>query len=213
MNKKLNLITILLAAFGAITGGISTYINYTHSEFKKPIDLRAATSSSFIAQIESATKRGDGNEVLRVRLELERYEETWRNNLKLASLTSAVTNLVSLKLKPENNAQIIEILKYADAYVATGSVEPVILGSAYLATGDYKSAVKYLEVAAIKNPKDANIYALRSLALQGKAQMIDFGSERDKLLMQSKLYSIEASIQGIEADLIKTLSTELKVNN
>jgi predicted Zn-dependent protease len=117
---------------------------------------------------------------------------------------------VSLELKPENNAQIVEILKNADAYVASGGVEPVTIGSAYLATGDYKNAIKYLDVAALKEPKSPNIYALRSLALQGKAKTISAGTERDNLIKKAQFLSAEASTKGIDKNLIQLRSTELR---
>jgi hypothetical protein len=35
--------TMLVATIGAIAGGLATYNDYNEAEFKKPIDLRAAT--------------------------------------------------------------------------------------------------------------------------------------------------------------------------
>lgn len=205
--------TLAVALFGAFTGGFAAYSNYAASEFKKPIDLRTATSNSYNTQIDSAFKRGDEEEVLRVSLDLERYEEAWRNNLKLVSLTSPVTNLVSLNLKPENTAQIVEILKYSDTYVATGSVEPLTIGSAYLATGDYNNADKFFKIAAIKNPKDVSLYALRVLALQGKAKLTAPGSEKDAFLKALEALTTEASIKGVDKLQLQTLSTELSLRN
>ena len=79
MTKLEKYLTMSVAAVGALTGGMATYTDYTGAEFKKPIDLRQATVASFLAQIDSASKRRDHREALRVRLEYERFEESWRN--------------------------------------------------------------------------------------------------------------------------------------
>jgi len=204
--------TMLIATIGAISGGFAIYNDYTASEFRKPIDLRVATVVSYNSHIESASKRGDKDEALRVRIEYEKYEEAWRNNQKLASLTDAVTNLVSLELRPEDSARIVEILQ-TDTYVASDNVEPVTIGSAYLATGDYKNAIKYFKFAAIKEPKNPNIYALRSLALQGKAQTVSAGLERDNLIKEAQFFSTEASNKGVDENLMQSISSELRVIN
>ncbi len=55
-----------------------------------------------------------------------------------------------------------------ETYASSENIESVTLGSAYLATGDDQSADRFFEVIAIEKPKNPNIYALRSLALQGR---------------------------------------------
>ncbi len=85
-----------IALIGAATDIVATVNDYNDSEFKKPIDLRVATVVSYNSHIDSAAKRGDKDEALRVRLE---YEENWRNNRKLVSLTMCGNQFSQLRIK------------------------------------------------------------------------------------------------------------------
>ena len=164
--------TMLVAFIGAVTGGWAVYTDYDKSEFLKPINLREATVNSFQSQIKSASDRKDNDEVLRVRLEYEKYEESWRDSQQLAALTTPISKLVSLEVTPEDIEQLSVYLESSNAYLTSGLTDPETVASAYLVTGDYANATKYFEVAALKQPDDPNLLALRSIAWAGKAELL-----------------------------------------
>jgi len=210
MNKVEKYATMVVAVVGAVTGGMATYTDFSGSEFKKPIDLRQATVASFVAQIESATKRGDRKEALRVRLDYERFEESWRRSQKLSSLTAQVENLISLDLAPAQLSQISDILQDAGTSMAVDYFKPETLGSAYLATGDYQSASKYYRLAELRSPDNPKVYALRALALQGEAQSSEVGQiVKAALEQEAKELVLKAESKGVDPERIQILSNEL----
>jgi len=209
MTKLEKYATMLVAAVGALTGGMATYTDYSDAEFKRPIDMRQATVASFLAQIESAVKRGDRKEAVRVRLQYERFEESWRNSQRLSSLTAPIEHLVSLQLAPGQTAQIRGILHDASAYLSSGFFKPATLGNAYLATGDYQSASRYYKLAALSEPSAPNLLALRALALQGEARDVEQEAARDELTKEAEQLVQQAQSGGVDADRINALAAEL----
>jgi tetratricopeptide (TPR) repeat protein len=147
-----------------------------------------------------------------VRLAYEKYEEAWRSSQTLASITEPITNLVSLELEPGQNEWIEQFLKNVDASIATGLIKPATIGSAYLATGDYKNASKYYQVAAVREPMNPNIYALRSLALQGEANAESIETEKVKLEEEASKLAETARTKGVDSGKIAFLVNELKAN-
>ena len=209
MTKLEKYLTMSVAAVGALTGGMATYTDYTGAEFKKPIDLRQATVASFLAQIDSASKRRDHREALRVRLEYERFEESWRNSQRLSSLIAPIENLISLRVAPGQASQIRNILHNASTDLSSGFLTPGTLGSVYLATGDYQNASKYYKLAALSEPNDPNIHALRALALQGEAKGTEPETAREELNQEAKQLVQKAESGGVDADRIKALAAQL----
>ena len=204
--------TMLVAFIGAVTGGWAVYTDYDKSEFLKPINLREATVNSFQSQIKSASDRKDDDEVLRVRLKYEKYEESWRDSQQLAALTAHISKLVSLEITPEENAQLSAYLNSSDEYLTSGLTDPETVASAYLVTGDYFNATKYFEVAALKQPDNPNLLALRSIAWAGKAELITDVNEQALLLEKSNDLAVEAQKEGIDASKLEELSNQLKAN-
>jgi len=204
--------TMLVAVIGAATGVWAVYNDFSDSEFKKPITLREAKVNSYKSQIASAKERGDKKEVLRVSLDYEKYEESWRNRQTLSALTEQITNLVSLKVSPEQNERLLHLLKNKEQLFPVDSVEPEVFGSAYLATGDFARASQYYKVAADLRPSNANVYALRSLALQGEAKNESVEKVKLELIEKADEYAQTAKAKGVDSKKFELLSNELKAN-
>lgn len=212
MNKLEKYATMFVAVVGALTGVWAVYNDYSASEFRKPITLREAKVESFKSQIASAKERGDKEAVLRVSLDYENYEESWRNRLILSSITEPITNLVSIKVSPEQNKQLEQLLKNTDQHSAMAIFEPKAVGSAYLATGNFEKASHYYQLAADLEPSNANIYALRSLAIQGEAQTEPVEEVRQKLVEKATELAEKAKAKGVNSKKLEFLSSELKGN-
>lgn len=105
-------------------------------------------------------------------MKYEKYEEYWRNSRELAALTESISNLVSMEVTPSESARISEYLATSDSYLTGGLTDAETVASAYLVTGDYFNATKYFEVAALKQPNDPKLLALRSIAWAGKAELV-----------------------------------------
>ena len=63
MNKLEKTITMTLAIVGGIAGPWGAYTAYDSSKFKQPFDEHSEIAKSFAAQIDSAEKRNDLEEV------------------------------------------------------------------------------------------------------------------------------------------------------
>lgn len=203
---------MFVAIVGAVTGGWAVYNDYSDFEFKKPITLREANVESFKSQIASAKGRGDETEALRVSLVYEKYEEYWRGAQTLSSITEQITDLVSLKVSPEQNKQLEHLLNNTDQFYAIGKVEPEVIGSAYLAVGSFKKASEYYQVAADTDPSNAKIYALQSLALQGQAQAESGAEAKLKLIAEASELAEKAKANGVDSKKLEFLTNELKAN-
>lgn len=204
--------TMLVALIGAATGGWAVYNDFSDTEFKKPITLREAKVNSYKSQIASAKDRGDQDEVLRVRLDYEKYEETWRNRQTLSSIIEPINNLVNVVVSPKETRQLNELLNNQEFYFSVANLEPKSVGSAYLATGDFVKAGQYYEVASNLDPTNANVYALRALALQGEAQTVSALDTRQELLNKAMELTETAKAKGVDPERIEALTNELKAN-
>lgn len=212
MNKIEKYGTMLVALIGAATGGWAVYTDYDKSEFLKPINLREATVNSFQSQIKSANDRKDDDEVLRVRLKYEEYEESWRNSQHFYALTASISNLVSLEVTPTESALLSAYLKSKDSYLTAGLTDPEAIASAYLVTGDYSNATKYFDVAALKQPNEPKLLALRSIAWAGKAELVTDKNEQTQLFEKSNVFASKAVKEGIDASQLEKLTNQLKAN-
>ena len=203
---------MLVAVIGAASGVWAVYNDFSDSEFKKPIALREAKVKSYKSQIASVKERGDKKEALRVSLDYEKYEESWRNRQALSSITKPISNLVKAKLSPNEIKQLEELLQNQEFYFAAGKTEPEAIGSAYLATGNFAKASQYYQVAADLDPSNANVYALRALALQGEAQTTLVEEVRQDLIQKAMGFAETATDRGVDPKKIELLSRELKAN-
>lgn len=213
MNKVEKYGTMVVAFIGAVSGAWAVYNDFSDSEFNKPITLREAKVNSFKSQISSAKERGDKDEVLRVSLDYEKYEESWRNRHTLSSITKPISNLENVKVSPDETKLLEELLQNQEFYFAVGKTEPESIGSAYLATGNFEKASQYYQVAADLDPSNANIDALRSLALQGEAQTASVEEVRKDLIRKAMVFAETATAKGVDPKKIERLSSELKANN
>lgn len=212
MNRIEKYGTMFVAFIGAASGVWAVYNDFSDSEFKRPITLRDAKVKSFKSQISSAKERKDKKEVLRVSLDYEKYEESWRNRQTLSSITKPISNLVNVKASPDEIKQLEELLQNQEFYFTVGKTEPESIGSAYLATGDFAKASQYYQVAADLDPSNGNVYALRALALQGEAQAASVEEVRQDLIQKSMGFAEIATAKGVDPKKIELLSRELKAN-
>ena len=203
---------MLVAVIGAATGGSAVYNDFSDSEFKKPITLREAKVKSFKSQIASAKERGDEKAVLRVSLDYENYEESWRTRQTLSSITQQINNLVSLEISPEQSNQIEMILSNKGLYFTEDAIDPTVFGNAYLATGDFEKASQYYQVAANLEPSNANLYALRALALQGQAQTVSVKKVEVELIERAAEFAQTAKDKGVDSKKFEFLANELRAN-
>lgn len=212
MNKAEKYVTMFLASVGAATGVWAKYHDYSESEFTKPITLREAKVDSFKSQIASARDRGDTSEALRVTLEYERYEESWRKGQTITSVTERINNLESLNVTPEEKSRLQEILGDTDGGILSLEIEPEIFGSAHLAVGNFSKANKYYQVASIQRPSNPSVLALRSLAVQGEAFDASTEENKKRLMAQAMELSNEAISRGVDRNRIEALLNQLKAN-
>ena len=104
-------------------------------------------------------------------------------------------------------------LATSDSYLTGGLTDAETVASAYLVTGDYFNATKYFEVAALKQPNDPKLLALRSIAWAGKAELVTDQNEHFLLLEKSNILASKAAKEGIDASQLEKLSNQLKANN
>jgi tetratricopeptide (TPR) repeat protein len=196
----------------AVTGGWAVYNDFSDSEFKKQITLREAKVKSYKSQIASAKGRDDKDEVLRVTLDYEKYEESWRNRQTLSSITEPINNLVNVKVSQNEIIKLEELLKDQEFYFSVGKLEPETVGSAYLATGNFVKVDQYYQAAADLDPTNANVYALRSLALQGEALTESAEAVRKELIRKAMELARTAEAKGVDPKKIEALTSELKAS-
>lgn len=163
MNKIEKFSTITIAIIGAISGIWGAYTAYDASKFKQPFDEHSQIANSFQSQINSAEKRKYKNEINRVRVAYEKFEEDWRSARKITDLVAPIETLATATLDKKQVSELKSLLVSA-SNMNELSVPPRTLGSAYLAVGNYEDAVKQLKIASAK-ADDPNALVLQSVAL------------------------------------------------
>lgn len=212
MNSVLKYGTMITAIIGAVTGVWAKYVDYSESEFKRPITQREAMAASFTTQIASAESRGDAQEATRLRIAHEKYEESWRAQQDLLTLTDDVLQLRAVRLGEEQTELVRTILQNPAIHTTTGNIQPETLGSAYLAIGDYDNASRYYSAALATSHADPNILALRGLALKGRAQNEQDPILKNRLVSSADELFSKAEMRGVRGSTIDHLEQELEVH-
>lgn len=151
-----------VAVVGAVAGIWGAYTAYDASKFKQPFDEHHQAAKSFLSQIASAEARKDRQEIIRVRLLYERFEEGWRGARQIAGLVSPLESLASANLNVDDVAAVKALLASSSAENSL-QLPSKTLGAAYLAAGDYENAVRYLKDASTRTD-DPQALALQSAA-------------------------------------------------
>lgn len=110
MSKAEKIITMIVAIGGGLAGVWGAYTAYDSSKFKQPFDEREQMVNSFTSQIASAEKRNAPEEVVRIRLELEKYEESWRSVRLLANLVKPIEELTVAILSDGQTETVRQLL-------------------------------------------------------------------------------------------------------
>jgi uncharacterized protein HemY len=168
MNKAEKVVTMLAAFIGCVAGLWGAYTAYDASKFKQPFDEHDQLSKSYVAQITSAEKRNDINEVTRVRLLYEAFEEKWRAARQIVQIVAPIENLAAVQLSAKQSTTLRELMVKATEGPTPAVMSSTTLGAAYLALNDFEDAATQLSVATSKK-KDPNAFALKAAAYSGLA--------------------------------------------
>lgn len=168
MNKTEKIVTMIVALVGGAAGIWGAYTAHDSSKFKQPFDEREQIISSFNSQIASADKRKALQEVERVSLLLEQYEEGWRAARQLTKLVAPVESLSRINLDAQQSQSIRALLSTLSNSPAEVNISAKTLGAAYLATGNYADAIEQLNHVPIGGD-NSNLDALKAAAYSGLA--------------------------------------------
>lgn len=164
MSKAEKIITMIVAIGGGAAGIWGAYTAHDSSKFKQPFDEREQMVNSFTSQITSAEKRNANEEVIRIRLDLEKYEENWRTIRQLTNLVKPIENLSATNLSENQTNAVRKLLNELSAESSfSSSVPPKTLGAAYLAAGNYGQAINQFNSAGL-NSSESNLNALQAVA-------------------------------------------------
>jgi tetratricopeptide (TPR) repeat protein len=162
MNTYGKYVPIVIAIIGAIAGIWGAYTAYDASKFKQPFDEHSQIANSYNSQIASAEARKDSTEANRLRLQYEKFEEGWRNGLKIQGLVAPLESLASTELDTKDVAKVKSLLSSASS-ANNLHLSSKTLGTAYFAIGDYENAIRHLKDASARND-DPQALALQSAA-------------------------------------------------
>lgn len=176
MNRIEKIVTMLVAVVGAISGLRGAYSAYQAAKLRHPLEEHEQVARSFHGQILSAEKRDDSKEVIRIRLDYERFEESWRRARRIALIVAPVEALAGTKLGTMQTEEPKSLITVSPDELNYGITDRT-LGAAYLAIGDYKSAARRLTVAWTGRD-DPKALALRSAAFGELAIAAKKESER-----------------------------------
>lgn len=146
MNKAEKIITMIVAMVGGAAGLWGAYTAHDASKFTQPFDEREQIVKSFANQIDRAEKRNDTDEVTRVSLLLEKYEENWRSSRLLSRLVEPIEELATAQLGESENQDITNLIASWQGSPSNVVIPPKTLGAAYFAIGDYPQAIKQLNL-------------------------------------------------------------------
>lgn len=163
MSKAEKIITMLVAIGGGAAGLWGAYTAHDASKFKQPFDEREQMVNSFASQIASAEKRNAEEDVIRIRLDLEKYEESWRAVRQLTNLVKPIENLSATNLSQNQTDAVRQLLNALSAENIGSSVPPKTLGAAYLVAGNYGQAINQFNSASLAS-SESNLNALQAVA-------------------------------------------------
>ena len=168
MNKAEKFVTMLAAFIGCVAGLWGAYTGYDASKFKQPFDEHDQLAKSYVAEITSAEKRNDINEVTRVRLLYEAFEEKSRAAKQIVQIVAPIESLAAVQLSAKQGTTLRELMVKTAEGPTRAVLSSTTLGAAYLALNDYGDAATQLSVATSKK-NDPNAFALKATAYSGLA--------------------------------------------
>lgn len=148
MNRIEKYSTIGLAVIGGMAGLWGAYTAHDASKFQQPLDEHAKIVLSFQNQISSAEKHRGETEIIRVRLEYEEYEESWRNGRRLSALVSPIESLAAHRVTDLERNEISQLLESIGGANAPLLLDNRTLGAAYFAVGSYELASEHFLVSS-----------------------------------------------------------------
>ncbi len=179
MNSTSNYIIAILALIGATAGIWGAYTVHTAMGPPQSIEKHLALQASFNKQIESAQKRGDTDEVSRLRSNYESYEEGWRESIKIGTLVE-----VAYQSNPE------DIDEYSKAAISLWTQNAIVrtsgwltynsslVGKAWFISGEYLKAFRAFKLAENQDPKNPLNYVDQARALGYLAAHSVLGEEK-----------------------------------
>ena len=159
---------MLAAVIGCVGGLLGAYTAYDASKFKQPFDEHDQLAKSYVAQIISAEKRNDINEVTRVRLLYEAFEEKWRAARQIVRIVAPIESLAAVQLSAKQSTTLRELMVKAAEGPNPAALSSKTLGAAYLALNDFEAAATQLTVTTSKK-NDPDAFALKAAAYSGLA--------------------------------------------
>lgn len=163
-------IAIVLSIIGTGTGSFGAYTAYQSDLFNQPLDKHTQVALSFKDEISSAEKRGDIPKVETLRVNYEQYENSWRNEQLLESITASIISLDLRNISESKKSEISNALNKVTSSVSYTQSSPETLGAAYYALGNYREASEQLGIALATNPNDNNIRTLQAASLVSEAK-------------------------------------------
>lgn len=196
IEKMAGIAIALIGAFGGLAGLWGAYTAHDAAKFKEPFFRHEKIAKSFHSQIESAEKRKDNEEVARVRITYEQFEESWRASKKLTALVFPIDSLASFTLPRANIDQIRQLVASIEKQPGLAEHQERILGSAHLVLGEYKEALRRYNIAEKTSQNEADIYTLQAAAYAGLADEESNPQKRDEAHRQAvKLIELAASVK------------------
>jgi hypothetical protein len=177
MNRIEKYATIGLAVIGGIAGLWGAYTAHDAMKFQQPLDEHSKIVLSFHNQIASAEKHREESDIIRVRLEYEKYEENWRNGRRLSALVSPIESLAAHRVSDDERNEITQLLNSMGSAQASSLLDNRTLGAAYFAVGRYDEASVHF-LAASKERPDPSSLALQAASLKRLSE-----EEQDPRLM------------------------------
>jgi len=161
-------VIVAVALLGGLTGLWSACTTRDALKFKQPFEEHDQLAKSYMAQITSAEKRNDLNEVTRVRRDYEAFEEKWRTGRQIAKIVAPIESLATAQLSAEETAALRELMVKGAGGLSPAVISSTTMGAAYLALNDFQDSAEQLNVATSKK-KDPNAFALKAAAYSGLA--------------------------------------------
>jgi hypothetical protein len=193
MNRIEKYSIIGMAVIGAMAGLWGAYTAYDASRFQQPLDEHSKIVLSFQNQIASAEKHREEPDVIRVRLDYEKYEESWRNGRRLSALVSPIENLAAHRVTEVERSEISQLLDSIGSTQAPLLLGNRTLGAAYFAVGSYDRASEHFLASSTERP-DQSTVILRAASLSRLSQ-----EQQDPNLKQLLKKDVDEALRGLGA--------------
>lgn len=134
--------TPFLAIVGCISGLWSAVTLWDSEKFGQFISKHGAVAESFSNQIDSATKRNDVDEVERLRIDFESFEENWRQSQSIVDIVAAAIFQPPDEIDLDIRESVAAWLGGIEAHPQWGlAYNPADIGNAWFVAGRYDKAI------------------------------------------------------------------------